>query len=296
MATASAVDSPAPKQRALAAWFRKRGSVLIGFSGGVDSAYLAVAAVDTLGASNVLAVLGVSGAVPLDVHDRARRLADDFGVPFREVATHELDDADYVANRGDRCYFCKRELWHRLVPIAHESGLATIADGTIAEDLQEHRPGHGAGVNAGVDSPLAECGFTKFDVRSAARARGIPLWDAPASPCLASRLAVGVTVTAARLASVEHAEAALRALGVTGDLRVRHLGDAARVELLPAQIDAWLAPPRRAQLASAVLGAGFARVLLDLRGYRRGALQEPGSSPMSAMIDLAGDTPAVLRA
>lgn len=290
------MESLVPKQRALAAWLRERGSVLVGFSGGVDSAYLAVTAADTLGPSNVLAVLGVSGAVPHDVHERARRLADEFGVPFREVATHELDDADYVANRGDRCYFCKRELWQRLVPIAHESGLATIVDGTIADDLHEHRPGHAAGVNAGVESPLAECGFTKFDVRAAARARGIPLWDAPASPCLASRLAVGVTATAERLASVEHAEAALRALGVTGDLRVRHLGDAARIELLPAQVDGWLTPARRAQLANAVLGAGFARVLLDTRGYRRGALQEPGPSPSSAVIDLTADTPATLRA
>ena len=288
-------DSPALKERALAAWFRARGSVLVGFSGGVDSAYLAVTAADSLGAANVLAVLGVSGAVARDVHERARRLADEFGVPLREIATHELDDADYVANRGDRCYFCKQELWHRLVPIAHESGLATIVDGTIADDLHEHRPGHAAGVTAGVRSPLAECGFTKSDVRRAARARGIPLWDAPASPCLASRLAVGVTVTSARLANVEHAEAALRALGVTGDLRVRHLGDAARIELLPAQIDAWLAPARRAQLARAVVGAGFTRVLLDTRGYRRGALQEPGVSPANAVIDLTADTPALVQ-
>lgn len=294
MPPASHADSPSSKQRALTAWLQARGSVLVGFSGGVDSAYLVVTARDALGAANVLAVLGVSAAVPRDVHARARRLADEFGVPFREVATHELDDVDYVANRGDRCYFCKRELWHRLVPIAHESGLAVIADGTIADDVHEHRPGHAAGVNAGVESPLAECGFTKSDVRHLARTRGIPLWDAPASPCLASRLAVGVSVTAARLASVEHAEAALRALGVTGDLRVRHVGNAARIELLPVQIDAWLAPLRRAQLAGAVRGAGFTRVLLDPRGYRRGALQETG--PASPLIDLTDDTPAALQA
>ncbi len=172
------------KQAALTARLHSFGTVLVAFSGGVDSAYLVVAALDALGRDNVLAVLGVSASIAHGVHERARRLAADFGVPFREVATHELDDADYVANRGDRCFHCKLELWNRLVPYAREAGLAAIADGTILDDLGEHRPGKAAGTRAGVVSPLAECGFTKRDVREAARRGEFPAGMRPRRPAL----------------------------------------------------------------------------------------------------------------
>lgn len=290
MPAAALATTLAAKQAALAAQLKSLGTLLVAFSGGVDSAYLAVAAVDALGRDNVRAVLGVSASLARDVHERARQLAADFAVPFREIETHELDDANYVANRGDRCFHCKQELWNRLVPYARKAGLAAVADGTILDDLGEHRPGKGAGSRAGVVSPLAECGFTKRDVREAARARGIPIWDAPATPCLASRLAVGVTVTPERLSLVDRAESALRALGIAGDLRVRNLGDAARIELPPAELNLWATAERRAQLAAAVRGAGFKRVLFDRRGYRRGALQESHPAEPTDVIDITGET------
>jgi pyridinium-3,5-biscarboxylic acid mononucleotide sulfurtransferase len=264
------------KQASLAAWLTARGSVLVGFSGGVDSALLAVKAVDVLGPSNVLAVLGISASLARDVHERAAKLAEQFGVPFREIETHELDDPDYIANRGDRCFHCKQELWHRLMPIANEAGLNCVVDGTIVDDLDEHRPGMAAGRNAGVESPLAVCGFTKADVRAMARERGIPIWDAPAAPCLSSRLMTGIEVSRDRLAVVDRAESGLRALGIAGDLRVRHLGSAARVELPPESLSRWDDDESRAEIATVVQRAGFDRVLLDRRGYRRGALQERG--------------------
>lgn len=259
---------------ALIDWLEARGSLLIGFSGGVDSAFLAVTARDVLGRENVLAVLGASDAVPQAMRGRAAECAATFDIPYREVTTRELDDDDYVANRGNRCYFCKRELWSRLVPIAREAGLATIADGTLRDDLGEHRPGLAAGSEARIESPLAVCGFTKAHVRAAARARGIPFWDAPASPCLASRVATHVAVTSARLARIERAERRLHAMGVRGDLRVRDLGDAARVELPQGELERWLEPHAQKQIAAAVAEAGYARVTVDPRGYRRGALQE----------------------
>jgi uncharacterized protein len=282
----------AAKQAALSALLKSFGTVLVAFSGGVDSTFLAVAAVDALGKDNVRAVLGVSASLAHDVHERARQLAADFAVPFREIATHELDDANYVANRGDRCFYCKQELWSRLVPYALKAGLGTVVDGTILDDLGEHRPGRSAGASAGVVSPLAECGFTKRDVRDAARERGIPIWDAPAAPCLASRLAVGIPVTPERLARVDRAESALRALGIAGDVRVRNLGDAARIELPPSELERWADDERRAQLAAAVQSAGFIRVLFDLRGYRRGALQEPQEPDRGDLVEI---TSAVAR-
>ncbi|HYV98831.1 MAG TPA: ATP-dependent sacrificial sulfur transferase LarE [Gemmatimonadaceae bacterium] len=273
-----------------------RGSLLVGFSGGVDSALLAVVAHDVLG-ERMLAVLGVSASLAADVHARARQIANDFGVPFREMATHELDDENYVANRGDRCFQCKQELWRKLAPLADVLGFAALADGTIVDDLSEHRPGKAAGARAGVWSPLAECGLTKDDVRAAARLRGIPIWNAPAAPCLSSRLATGVTVTTERLARVERAETALRALGITGDLRVRHLGDAARVELPAGSVAEWERAPRRAALAAAVHAAGFARVLLDRRGYRRGSVstQERADAETGDVIEItSGPAPDTL--
>lgn len=260
------------KERSLIAALGRHRSLLVAFSGGVDSAYLAVAARVALGADRVLAVLGVSAAVPLDVRERAPRIAAQFEIPFREVATHELDDTGYAANQGNRCFYCKRELWTQLSQLARDAGFAAVADGTIIEDLAEHRPGRAAGAAAGIVSPLAACGFNKTDVRAAARARGIPIWDAPASPCLASRMAVGVAVTHERLAMVERAESALRALGIAGDLRVRHIGDAARVELAPDALCAWQTPDGRGRIIEAVRRAGFAEVSIDPRGYRRGSV------------------------
>jgi pyridinium-3,5-biscarboxylic acid mononucleotide sulfurtransferase len=245
-------------------------SLLVGYSGGVDSALLAVRGRRVLGRARMLAVLGVSPSLAGDQHRRARAVAALFDVPLLEVPTRELDDPGYVANAPSRCYFCKRELWVRLHDVAAERGLAVIADGTNADDLTDHRPGLRAAGDSGVRSPLAEAGYGKDDVRREARALGIPIWDAPAAPCLASRIRYGLTVTPSRLRQVEQAETALRGLGVEGDLRVRHRGSEARIEVHPSQFPA----VRRAgdRIAAQLLALGFSRITLDLGGYRRGSL------------------------
>ncbi len=192
--------------------------------------------------------------------------------PVLEVDTHELADPRYAANPSDRCYFCKTELWTVLGAIASERGIAVIVDGTNADDLVDWRPGARAAAEHTVRSPLAEFGFTKAEIRALSERRGIPTWSQPSSPCLSSRLPYGTPVTSERLAQVERAERALRALGIAGDLRVRHHGELARVELAPALVSEWLAPDRHRALRAAVRGAGFARVALDLRGFRSGSL------------------------
>ena len=246
------------------------GRVVLGYSGGVDSALLAVAGRRALGPERFLAVIGRSASYPAVQYEAARALARRFDVPLLETDTHELQDPHYLANPVDRCFFCKDELWTRLGAIARERGFDVVIDGTNADDLGEHRPGMRAAAQRGVRSPLAELGWTKADVRAAARALDVPTWDAPASPCLSSRVAYGLAITPARLGQVEEGEAFLRALGVTGDLRVRHHGDAARVEVEPAQFERLRAvwPEIEARFAS----LGFGAVSLDPRGYRRGGL------------------------
>ena len=256
------------REAALAGWLLQQGSVLVGFSGGVDSAYLATLALEVLGATRMLAVIGRSASYPASQWATARAVADRFGIPVLEVDTDELNDPRYAANPVNRCYFCKTELWDRLAPIAEERGLAVVIDGTNADDLGDYRPGAAAAREHGVRSPMADVGLTKRDIRALSARRGIPTWSQPSSPCLSSRLPYGTAVTPARLAQVERAEAALRALGVSGDLRVRHHGELARVELGADELAVWLEPASAARVASAVRGAGFARVAIDLADQR----------------------------
>ncbi|MBA4070252.1 MAG: TIGR00268 family protein [Gemmatimonas sp.] len=260
------------KESALVAWLRDHGSVLIGFSGGVDSAYLACVALEAVGGANMLAVIGRSASYPLEQWTTAREVADRFGVPVLEIDTDEMSDPRYAANPVNRCYFCKTELWSRLVPIARERGLAVVVDGTNHDDLADFRPGAQAAREAGVQSPLAELRFSKDDIRALSRARGIPTWSQPSSPCLSSRLPHGTEVTPLRLRKVENAERALRALGITGNLRVRYHGETARIEMDHDQIERWSAVAQRPALRAAVTMAGFARVELDLRAFRSGSL------------------------
>jgi uncharacterized protein len=263
----SAVPTRLPELRALVRAFP---SALVGYSGGVDSALLAVVLRQELGRARVLAAVGRSASYPMAQWAAARAVADGFDVPLVELETHELDDPAYLANPTNRCFFCKTELWRRLVPAARARGLAVVCDGTNADDLREHRPGYAAGRAAGVRSPLAEAGLTKADVRDSARALALPVWDAPAAPCLSSRVAYGLAITPRRLAQVEQAEAYLRELGVLGDLRVRHHGDRARIEVEAAWIP-WVTE-RLTAIRERLTDLGFAVVDVDSRGYRRGSL------------------------
>ncbi|MEA2724221.1 MAG: pyridinium-3,5-biscarboxylic acid mononucleotide sulfurtransferase [Gemmatimonadales bacterium] len=246
------------------------GRVLLGYSGGVDSGLLAVAARQALGRNDFLAVTGRSASYPAVQADAAVELAQRFDIPVLEVDTHELEDPRYLTNSTDRCYFCKSELWTRLHDVARERGFDTVIDGTNADDLGEHRPGLRAAAERHIRSPLAELGWTKQDVRDAARDLGLPIWDAPAAPCLSSRVLYGLEITPERLRQVEHGEAYLRSLGVSGDLRVRHHGDKARVEVAPDQMErlrgSW------DSIAAVFIELGFVAVELDPAGYRRGGL------------------------
>jgi uncharacterized protein len=245
-------------------------SLLVGYSGGVDSALLAVLARRVLGRGRTVAALGRSASYPEAQYRQAVQLAREFDLNLVEISTDELNDASYVANAPSRCYFCKRELWTKLGAVARERGIAVVADGTNADDLGQHRPGLRAAAEFEIRSPLAEAGYTKAQVRAEARALGISVWDAPAAPCLSSRIRYGLSVTPGRLRQVEQGEALLRSLGVVGDLRVRHWGEEARIEVLPSQFHVVRA--HRAHVAAEFLGLGFQRVALDLGGYRSGSL------------------------
>ena len=249
--------------------------VLVAFSGGVDSGVVLAAAVRALGADRVVAATAVSPSLPATEQAAAHAFATGLGVRHEQPRTDELSRPGYVANAGDRCAFCKSELVDVLNPLAARLGIADVVTGTNADDLRAgFRPGIRAATERGAWAPLARAGMTKDDVRAAARLWGLPLADKPAAACLASRIAYGVPVSAERLARVENAEAGLRAaLQSAGmpvrNLRVRDLGDVARVEVDAELVSAVSARP---DLLAAV--AGFDRVEVDPRGFRSGSMNE----------------------
>ncbi len=263
---------------ALTADLERRGSVMVAYSGGADSAFLLAAAVRALGPGRVVAATGYSDSLPQAERDPARSFAETLGVTVLTPQTHEMDREGYRANAGDRCFFCKAELLDVLTPLAREHGLAHVATGTNADDVvARFRPGIRAAAEREAITPLADAGLTKRQVRAASRRWGLPTWDKPQAACLSSRIAYGLEVTPHRLARVEHAETAVRAraadLGVpVTQLRVRDLGDLASLEL-----DATLLPLPEAvagTLLAAVRSAGFDEAALDPRGFRSGSLNE----------------------
>ena len=244
---------------------------VIACSGGVDSCLLAVVAHQELGAS-ALVVTAVSPAVPSAEVAQVEALAAEFGFRWKTVQTEELARPGYTANAGDRCYYCRSELFDVLAPIAAAEGAGepvAIAVGTIVDDLADHRPGQRAAAERGVRTPLADAGFTKDDVRAAARQLGLSVWDKPAAACLASRIPYGTPVTLGTLDRVGRAEAAVRALGFA-DLRVRHYGDLARLEVPLADLPRVL--ERREEVVAALRTAGYLYATVDLEGLRSGNL------------------------
>lgn len=264
------------------------GSLLVAYSGGVDSAFLALRAHEVLG-PRALAVTADSPSLPRAQLRLAEEVAARFGFAHRVVATHEVEDPRYAQNDALRCYHCKTELFTRLLALARAEGFAHLAYGLIVDDLADFRPGHKAAAEAGVLSPLATAGLDKEAVRALSRASSLPTADLPASPCLSSRVPYGTAVTPAVLARVERAEEALRGLGFR-ELRVRHLGQAARVEIAAAEM-ARLDEGLRAAVVAAVRVAGYSEVEIDPAGYRRGRLNDalrvrPAvAGPPAALLD-----------
>lgn len=242
--------------------------VVVAFSGGADSAFLAWVATDTLGVERALAVTAVSPSLAGDERHDCARLAAEWGLRWREVETDELGKAAYTRNDGDRCYWCKDELMTALEPVVAAEG-GTVVLGVNVDDLGDHRPGQRAAAERGAAFPLVEAGFTKADVRGWSQRLGLRTWDKPAAACLASRVPYGTPVTLGRLRAVERAEAGLRALGF-GELRVRHYGDLARIEVPLARLDDVVAA--RLAVVAAVQEAGYRYATLDLEGLRSGNL------------------------
>ncbi|MFC1998146.1 ATP-dependent sacrificial sulfur transferase LarE [Chloroflexota bacterium] len=243
-------------------------SVLVAFSGGVDSTFLAKVVNDVLG-SKSLAVIAKSATYPASELEAAKALADQIGIRYIVIDTDELSSDSFLANNKDRCYHCKSELFGKLVEIAKSEGLAYVVDGSNYDDLSDYRPGSTAASELGVRSPLCEAGITKAEIRQYSKELGLPTWDKPAMACLASRLPHGTSITVDVLERVGRAEDILRRLGLK-QVRVRHHGDMARIEVDPA--DMALLVENRATIVKDLKSLGYSYVTVDLEGYRLSGL------------------------
>lgn len=248
------------------------GSVIVAFSGGVDSAYLAYIASSELG-ELALAVTGDSASYPSAQRSAAEQFVSKFAIRHVVIRTDEFDDRNYIANPPNRCYYCKSELYSKLRSLALMRGISVICDGTNADDLGDWRPGRQAAREAGVRSPLVECGLNKSDIRELSRLAGLPTWDQPASACLSSRIPYGEVVTLEKLSMVDEAENALKRLGFH-QVRVRLHGEVARIEIAQEEMRRALNPEMASRMTTTLKTLGFKYVTLDLEGYRTGSLNE----------------------
>jgi uncharacterized protein len=248
-------------------------SVIVAFSGGVDSAFVLRAAALALGAERVLAITGRSPSVPAAELNGVERLAAEIGARHEFLDTHEFDDPNYLANPSNRCYHCKTELYTHLSRVARERGYRAVLNGVNADDLGDSRPGLRAAGEHGVCAPLVDCGITKQELREMAAAMGLSVADKPASPCLSSRVQYGEAITPEKLRRIDAAESFLRELGFR-ECRVRHHDNLARIEVPLRELPRLLDEPLRATVDEKLRALGYQYVTVDLRGFRSGSLNE----------------------